>query len=385
MLNSEQQIFNQIEKSSSILVIFPEANGSRSDSEDALASSLAIYLFLKSLGKNVDIISANQDIAKRPLSFLPGYQDIASSLKNLRRFIVSVNIGQAKIHNIRYTLDAGKINFIISPATGWFSPEDVSSRAGEFKYDLIITIGTRDLESLGKIYDDNIEFFYKTTIINLDYQAANEEFGQINFIDLNALSSAEVVYYILKNSHPEHITEDIATCLLAGIMQQTKNFKTTNLTPRTLLTTSELIDKGAHREDIIDHLYRSHDLPSLKLWGKILNNLQTSKNGALLWSALKKTDLQIEGIDLSRLSDLIDDLVGSVPEVKLVAIISEVTNNQSLVQLYSLKNIDAQATLKNYHPTGNRREAQAVISLNLEETTINLVNELGAYLDKLTS
>lgn len=173
-------------------------------------------------------------------------------------------------------MEGQKLNFIISPEKGWFSPEDISTSSSGFKHDLIFTIDTPDLESLGAIYDNNVEFFYKTTIINIDHQAGNEEYGQINYLDLNVVSSSEIIFNLLKQDENNPIDEDIATCLMAGIISKTKNYKSANLTPRTLLTSSKLIGLGARREEIINQLYRSRPLSVLKSWGK---NFEQSPSG----------------------------------------------------------------------------------------------------------
>jgi len=380
MLDLEQQIFRQLEKSKNILIVFPtDWDG------DAVASSLALFLFLKKLGTEVEVVGPENFGAREPLSFLSSYSEIKNNLNNLRRFIVSLNIKAAKVNQIKYTVDKEQLNFIISPATGWFKPEDVSTRAGEFKYDLIITVGLSELESLGKIYDDNIEFFYKTTIINIDRHSANEEFGQINFVDLNAIATSEILFYLLKNYKPELIDENIATCLLAGIIQQTKNFKTANLTPRTLLTTSELITRGARREEIVDHLYRSRSLASLKLWGKLLNNLKSEKNNELLWSKLTINDFQETGATAGDLTDVVDELITAIPNTKIVAILYEEPDRQVKIIVYSLKNINALDFIKEYRPTGTIKMAQALSNQDLALTIAEIIPNLRNKLDKLNS
>ena len=384
MLNLEKQVFHHLEKASNILIVFAINPNGAAGSGDALASSLALYAFLKKIGKTVDITTQKKGENLNNLSFLPSFSEIKSSLDNLRRFIVSVNISQAKIHNIRYTIDKDQLNFIISPKNGWFKPEDVSAKAGEFRYDLIVVIGAVDLESLGEIYDNNIEFFYKTTIINIDHQTANEEFGQINYIDVNAVATAEVVFFLLKNFHPESLDEKIATCLLAGIIQQTKNFKTANLTPRTLLTTSELLDRGADREKIVDHLYRSRDINSLKLWGRILNNLKTENSNALLWSALSATDFQETASSPDKLADLIDELIANVPDAKLVAIIYEIGPNKAGLSLFSLKNLNALELLQDFSPTGSRKNASAMLNEDYRSAAKKIVARLKSALDKIS-
>lgn len=383
MLNLEQQVFHHLEKSSNILIVFPTHQQSPAKDGDALASALALYLFLKKIGKTVDITTTEKKTSSDPLSFLPSFNQIKNSLQNIRRFIVSVNISQAKIHNIRYTVDNDRLNFIISPKNGWFKPEDVSAKAGDFQYDLIVVIGATDLESLGVLYDDNVEFFYKTTVINIDHQAANEEFGQINYVDVNAVSTTEILFFLLKNFHANILDEEITTCLLAGIIQQTKNFKTANLTPRTLLTTSELIDRGAKREEIVDHLYRSRDINSLKLWGRILNNLKTENNNSLLWSVLSATDFQQTASSPSKLIDLVDELIANVPSAKLVAIIYESGPGETNVSLFSLKNLNALEILREYSPLGTSKNASATTRDDLQSVVKKLVPLLKTSLDKI--
>jgi phosphoesterase RecJ-like protein len=377
MLDLEQQVFRQLEKSKNILIVFPaDWNG------DAVASALALFLFLKQLGKEVEVVGFKDNNNRHPLFFLPQYQEIQNNLKNLRRFIVSVDISQAKVSQIKYAVDNNRLNFIISPAAGWFKPEDVTASAGEFKYDLIVTLGTADLESLSRIYDDNVEFFYKTTIINIDCHSANEEFGQINFVDLNAIATSEILFYLLKNYRPELIKEDIATCLLAGIIQQTKNFKTANLTPRTLLTTSQLITLGARREEIVNYLYRSRDITALKLWGKILNNLQSEKNNELLWSKLAISDFKETGTNSDDLTDIVDELIANVPDVKVIVFFCEETTDKTKIIVYSLKNINALDFIKEYSPLGTIKIAQATINKGLKATTAEIVATLRNKLDK---
>ncbi|MDD2684116.1 MAG: DHH family phosphoesterase [Candidatus Cloacimonetes bacterium] len=380
MLGLEQQIFHQWKKAKNILIIFP-ANWDG----DSVASSLALFLFLKKLGKDVDIAGFKETASHGPLSFLPAYANIQTDLSNLRRFIVSLNIGEAKVSQIKYAVDKDQLNFIISPASGWFKPEDVSTRAGEFKYDLIVTLGTTDLENLDRLYDDNIEFFYKTTIINIDHHSSNEDFGQINFVDLNAVATAEILFYLLKNNQPELIDEDIATCLLAGIIQKTKNFKTANLTPRILLTTSQLISLGARREEIINHLYRSRNINSLQLWGNILNNLRSEKNDELLWSKLSALNIKnLENID-DDLTEIVDELIVNVASAKIFVLLKELSSNKTEVSLYALKNANALELLKEFAPQGSPRLAQATLPQDIDTCSAELILDLRKKLDKLTS
>ena len=379
MLNLEQQIFKQIEKSTRILLIF-----SKRQEEDALASALALFLFLKKAGYKIDIAGQKSDKSSS-LAFLPSYEEIRANLYNLRRFIVSVNISQAKVNQIKYSVDDNSLNFIITPSEGWFKPEDVSSRAGQFEYDLIITLGVKELESLGDFYDKNVEFFYKTPIINIDNQADNEDYGQINFIDLNAAARAEIVFYLLKSYRPDLIDEDVATCLLSGIIQQTKNFKSANLTPRTFLASSELISLKARREEIITNLYRSRDIKTLKLWGKVLNNLQAENNEELIWSKLSLQDFQNTNSKPEDLNDIIDELIMNIPKASVVAMFCEQDQEKTLLLLFSLKNINVLDIYPNPPYQSANKRASWRLNQDIETASSLIVPELKNKLEKLKS
>lgn len=380
MLNLEQQIFKQIEKSKHILIIF-----SADHEGDTIASALALFLFLKQEKYEVDLACQNINETKNVFSFLPAYDQISTKLDNLRRFIVSVDISGAKVNQIKYQVENNVLNFIISPSEGWFKPEDVSARAGEFKYDLIIIMGASELESLGSLYDQNVEFFYKTAIINIDNKASNEEFGQINFIDLNAVAISEIIFYLLKNYKKEIIHDDLATCLLAGIIQKTKNFKTPNLTPRTLLSTSELISLGANREDIINHLFRSRDINTLKLWGRVLNNLHAEHNEELIWSKLTATDFKETNSSPDSLNDVVDELIVNVPSAKLVVIFYEEALSETKVILYSLKNLNALDLLNFYKPQGTIKIASVSIKKDIKTVSDDIIPEMKNKLEKLSA
>ena len=416
MLPTSSQFFNLVEKSKSILISFPiDWNG------DAISSSLALYLYLKKMGKNVEVGAEkmqkknNFKIPSESFKFLPGFSNIRSSLENLMKFVVSIDLSKAKVNQIKYTIEENQLNFIISPKDGFFTNNDIHSSMRGFKYDLIITVNCHDLESLGRIYDNNIDFFYKTNIINIDHSPENEEFGQLNLIDLNAVSSTEIIYSLLKEKNENLIDKDIATCLLAGIIFKTKSFKTPNLTPQTLNISSKLIELGAKREEIVSNLYRSRSLNTLKLWGRVLNNLKSENNNSIIWATLFKNDFQESKASEENLQDIVDELIISIPSAKIIAIfysnseISVLDNNylkeedrkefqdktivihnqnekdifKTNLILYSVKNINSIDLLKKYNPEGTRQIAQASIKKPIKEVEKEIIEIIKKQLDKI--
>lgn len=403
MLTQEQQIFEQIKKADNILITFKQAW-----SGDAVASGLALFLFLKKLNKNVEIAAEKLDSSKL-YSFLPGYSEIKHELLNLRKFIISLDITSTKVSQIKYQREENQLNFIISPKDGWFTENDITTDASGFKYDLIITVGAPDLESLGKIYDNDTEFFYQTPLINLDHSSTNEGFGQINFIELTAVATAEIIFSLLDSYSRGLIDEDIATCLLAGMIAETKSFKTPNVTPRALLTASQLMSLGARREEIVNRLYRSKNLNVLKLWGRVLARLTGALENKLIWSTLSAADFLKTNSTEKDLTDVIDELIVSIPQAKVIAIIYEsetpveapATSDLSRAEprkaeaggqapvktanllLYAIKNINALALIKEFNPGGTKNLAKAIIQAPLTEAEKIIIAAISDKLNKL--
>jgi phosphoesterase RecJ-like protein len=370
MLNKEEQFFKEVNKAKNVLISFSvDFNG------DAIASSLALYWLLTKMGKQVNIVadsslsqSSEQISSEKLFKFLPGFSNIKNNIDNVRKFIVSLDISNTKVDQIKYTLEKDNLNFIVSPKQGFFTDKDISTRTSGFKYDLIITVDAMDLESLGKTYDNNVEFFYKTPIINIDHHASNEEFGQINLINLNAVASSEIIFNIFKSQTVDLIDEDIATCLLAGIIYKSRSFKTPNLTPKTLLSTSQLINLGANREEIINNLYRSRSLESLKLWGKVLNNLKSLNKEELIYSTLTNQDFKDTGADSKHLLSVVEELIASIPKAKIIVIFYPQKDNENYTKffIFSIKNINSLEIVKEYNVQGSQKLAQGTVKQKID-------------------
>lgn len=387
MLTQEQQIFEQINKAENILITFKKTwNG------DAVASALALFLFLKKMDKNVEVAAEKFSLGKL-YSFLPGYSEIKHELANSRKFIISLDLTKTKASRIKYKQEGDQLNFIISPQDGSFSPADVTSNSSGFNYDLIIVMDTPDLESLGRIYDNDTEFFYQTPVINIDHKSTNESFGQINFIELTAVATSEIVFSLFESFGRDLIDENIATCLLTGMIAETKSFKTNNITPQALLAASQLMSLGARREEIVNYLYRSKNINVLKLWGRVLARLSSGLDNKLVWSTLAFSDFLKTNASEKDLSDVVDELIVSIPQAKAIALIYENKTGheesegeparQTNLLLYTMKNIDSLGLIKEFNPVGTKNSARAVINLPVIEAEKIIINALQDKLNKL--
>ncbi|HTW96653.1 MAG TPA: DHH family phosphoesterase [Candidatus Methylomirabilis sp.] len=390
MLSQHQQIFEQIKKAKNILIAF-----SANWNGDNIASALAFYLFLKKIGKKAEIISSKSEagtameIKSKAFSFLPAFAEIKRIARDLNRFVISLSTTHAQIKGVKFRQENGTAKFIITPQKGNFSAEDVKIETESIKYDLIIVLDTPDMESLGKLFSENRQFFYATPIINIDHHSSNEEYGQINLVQINAVATSEIIFSLLSSDEGNPVDADIATCLLTGIISKTKNFKTANVTPDTLAATSSLISREARREEIVNQLYRSRGIGVLKLWGIILSRLTYAKNGQIIWSAVTNNDFIKTDTSKSDLNDIVDELIANIPEAKVIIIFYEIADAAGNLTVnflvHSPKNINVLDLTRDYNPKGDEKMVEIETKKKLEEIKEEIIELIDKKINQYSS
>ncbi len=375
-LTEIQQIDSLIKKSHHILITFK-----KDFSLDAVSSALALYLVLQKLNKLVDVV-CDDFVLPQNLSFLPSAEKIQTKLSNLQKFIINLDVSQTQIDELSYNVEGKNLKIFITPKNGAFKPTDVTPENSSYKYDLIVTLDTPDLDSLGKVYRQATDFFYNTDIVNIDHQPENEHFGQINFTNLNAVSTTEILFNLIKTINPDLLDKNIATCLLTGLIGETRSFKTVNVTPTTLDIASQLITAEADREVIIKSLYRSRSLATLKLWGRVLARLKNESGNKLVWSLLTEHDFIEANAEAKDLPEVIDELISFLPGVEVVALIYQ-DQNQSNVLLRAVKNYNALYLSQRFSPAGTKDLARFQLTgKTLQEAEKEIIEKIKENLLK---
>ncbi|MFA5076605.1 MAG: DHH family phosphoesterase [Patescibacteria group bacterium] len=357
-LTIQEQTIQALKNSQKPLIVFKKYFAG-----DSLAAALALFLILKKLGKKADIVCDNL-VLPRSYRFLPQNEIVQSQLRNPRKMIISIDETKTKVEDFSYDLADGQLKIYITPKNDNFGPQDVKATLSSWLYDLIITIDTPELESLGKVYTNHRDFFYEKPIINIDYSPANEQYGQINLVDLTASSSCGVIYNLIQKWDEGLFDADINTCLLTGIIDKTKGFKTGMISPKTLNISSQLIENNARRAEIVKNLYYNRDLSTLKLWGKILLKLKQDFNGKLVSVTVNLADFAQTSTSSQNLLDIMDELISSIPSVEVIVLIYQRDEHQIRGLVKSLGLFDPLEALKTFSPQGNKNLVKFTLTGN---------------------
>ncbi|MEK7570136.1 MAG: DHH family phosphoesterase [Patescibacteria group bacterium] len=128
------------------------------------------------------------------------------------------------------------------------------------------------------------------TIINIDHHGTNPHFGNLNVVDPEAPSCTVLVHRFLQHIGA-HVSQDISTCLLTGILTDTGGFSNMGTTHEAMEIASELLKRGAKFRAITNHTVRNKTVNSLKLWGRALDRLTRHANG-IVSTVVTQADLE---------------------------------------------------------------------------------------------
>ncbi len=305
-MNTNFKKFHKLlENSNNILLVTPPA-----PNHDLIAGSIVFYNFLKNQKKEVTILDNSFQNNNGSLSFLtqPKKEDFISSLDGTRDFLLIFNTKYNKITNITTEKTDEETIIRITPEKGTIDPRDFSLAPANFKYDLVITIGAPTLEALGEIYQKNTDFFFEVPKININNDSENDDYGQVNLVDLTAASVTEIIGELLFDQYPEEVTKENAQALLTGIISATNSFQKPNTTPQAMILASKLIKAKADQAEVIRHLYKSKPLAFLKLWGRAMARLNWDNSRKFIWSLLSTEDFLKSRADQTIIPTVLEEL-----------------------------------------------------------------------------
>lgn len=376
-----EQIKNLIDKSQNILILIsPEAEG------DSFTAALSLSCALKNMGKELNLFY--QKIPEK-LNFLPALNEfpnlsealniVGDNLVNATN-IVSINVSKCQIKEVCYEKNESDLKFLFSVAKGELEETDISFKKVFKEPDVIITVGLENLEKLDKIFEKNSKFFFEKPIINIDNKASNENFGEINLVEITSPTVSEIVANLINNFDEKTINKNIATCLLTGIISGTSNFKQPSTTPDTLEFASWLVEKGADHQKIIQHLYKSNSLNEIRLFGRILEKINYSKEKEIAWAILTDKDFKELGCSPKDLKNVLKKINSNFPNSTSILILWESPSLLKKIKgtFYSPKNHLIKKIIGDFG--GNSKNNWALLSIDsesIEKTRDDLIRTLN--------
>lgn len=310
-------IKEEIEKANDIVILTHE-----NPDGDAVGSALAMYLTLKKINKNVDVIIPKYSAT---FSFLPGASEIKIKGK-------------------------------------------------EESYDLAISVDVTGISRLNGF----AQYFEDAKVkIQIDHHQVNEMFADYNFVNPASPACAQNLIFIIEQLGVE-IDKEIGTCLLTGIITDTGGFKYEGVSAETFEFTSWLLAKGVNVSDIYKRVLQMKTKSNFELRKIVIDRMEFLCDNKITFTYITSEDLEKvnaqEG-DHEGLVEIGRDIEG----VEVSVFLREIENGYK-ASLRSNNYVNVSDVCITFNGGGHIRAAGCNIQGNLEEVKEKIINETRKYL-----
>ena len=289
---------------------------------DAIGSILALYLGLKQLKKEVDVIA---DECSKCFSFLPCINDIKSTTKE--------------------------------------------------KYDLAIAI---DCASKPRLFDKEGSFDKSSLTISIDHHSSNTYFATINYVEDKSPAACKTLIKILKRLGVS-INYDIGTCLMAGIITDSGGFRYKNVDDETFEFAAHMLDVGV---DISDIYYRTFDVKTkaqFELSRIAMDRLKFYNKNKIALTYITLKDIKKAKAEIGDHEGIVN--VGrNIEGVDVSVFLREDIDGTYKVSLRSNDNVNVSDVAEVFGGGGHDRAAGCSLDCSLEEAIKTLVKEINKQL-----
>jgi phosphoesterase RecJ-like protein len=251
-------------------------------------------------------------------------------------------------------------------------------------YDLVVISDCGSLERIGEVATRHAELFARLPRVIIDHHASNDADGAFDWIDARAAATCEMVTLLAGRLGVPLDADDgaLASALMAGIVMDTATFAHSNATPRTLVVAAALVEAGAPLSDISRRLYRTKPDVQLRLFGMVLDRLESSDDGRVVWSSMTEADLTASGADRAHSEGIIDLL--SQADAAEVTILFKEAGPETRVSVRTRPGgVDATVLTGRFGGGGHARAAGATVNAPLAEARPPVLAEAKRLVDAL--
>ena len=310
-------ILEEIKKANSIVVLTHE-----NPDGDAIGSSLAVYIGLKAINKDVDLIIPE---VPRMYNFLPCANEIKKE-------------GREENYDLAISLDCATIKML----NGWAN------------------------------YFENA----KSKIV-IDHHGTNTMYGDYNFVNPDSPACAQVLVSMFETYQME-ITKDMGTCLLTGIITDTGGFQYQSVTPETFEFAASLLKSGVNVSDIYKRVMETKSRANFELRKRTMERMEFFEDGKIAFTYITKNDIEETNAEPGDHEGIVSE--GRAIEGVEVSIFMRETDNGFKVSLRSNDYVNVSDVCIMFGGGGHIRAAGCTIDLPLDQAKERIVNQVKMHL-----
>jgi len=211
-------------------------------------------------------------------------------------------------------------------------------------------------------------------LINIDHHLSGRPFAHVNWIEPQAVATAELVYKLAREAGVK-ISPEIATCIYTAVLTDTGSFMFEGTNEHTFALARELVLAGANPAHCARSVYFGHSTAKLRLLGAALSNLH--REGALAWIWVTQEQMQAAGAKEEDCEGLVNYAL-SIYDVEVAAFFRELPDRRFRVSLRSKGKLNVSTIAEHFGGGGHQCASGCSLDGPLSIAVARVVEQLRA-------
>ncbi len=234
----------------------------------------------------------------------------------------------------------------------------------------VLAVDVADPKLLGSLE----EKFASRVDLCIDHHGSNLMYAESTFVDSTAAAACEIVYELIKEMGVS-VDDETATCLYTGISTDTGCFRYSNVTAKTHVFASELIEKGARHAFVNTLMFETKSKEYFALEKMCLDSMGLYFNDTVAVIKLTKEMYRQSGADESY-ADAISSIPRQVEGVKIGVTVKEKAEGEYKISLRTHEPYDAAQICKLLGGGGHARAAGCQVEGTLKDAEEKIIKAI---------
>ncbi|MBQ0059706.1 MAG: DHH family phosphoesterase [Lachnospiraceae bacterium] len=238
---------------------------------------------------------------------------------------------------------------------------------------VLLDVGTR--KRIG-VVGDLVDVARKTVCI--DHHEANDGIADVNHVEPNIGSCAEVLYGLLDD---EKIDPACAEAIYTGIIHDTGVFQYTNTRPETMMIAGNLMKKGVDTANIIYGSFNARSYVQSTIMGYCLSKSRLTEDGRIIYAQLSLEEMKEYGAAKSDLGEIVSQL--RLTKGIIAAVFAyEMHAGAYKLSFRSTEDLDVNRVAGTFGGGGHARAAGATVNIPANDLYRQVINAIYDELEE---
>jgi bifunctional oligoribonuclease and PAP phosphatase NrnA len=252
--------------------------------------------------------------------------------------------------------------------------ERISNRLPD-SYDMLVALDVSDEGRLGSLL--NREQLGARPLVVIDHHVTNSGFGVLNWIDSTYAATAHMVLELIRRLGLP-LDAASATCLLNGLVTDTRGFSTSSTSEATLAAAIDLMHAGAPLSEVTARGLLGRPFDAVKVWGAVLS--ASEMLDGIAWAAVSEEQMDRSEGDTGGLDGLSNFLLNA-DGVRVAVLFKSRSKGRVEVSFRSVPGVDVGSVALRLGGGGHKQASGCLLTGAVDEIRERVLTETRHHLE----